>query len=201
VIDAGDSRGPALASVPPWWAWPLLLPGPLLAWHTVVADELARVPDAPAWFGSPALAWAGVGALVFGLAAETLFYAMLWGARGIRMPVVSSALVLLQLSMLEALATGLVQHAPGAGGGLALHALLAGPRAAWAGGGPGGFGSAFGSLGVLTALRMGLWAWTQAEGTGRRWRESAAQVAGVWLASHVAQGWLMELLRGRSAMP
>jgi len=198
VIDAGAVREPRISSVPPWWSWPLLLPGPLLAWYTVIADELSRVPDAPGWFGSPALAWAGVGALVFGLAVEALFYAMLWGARRIRMPIVSSALVLLQLSMLETLATGIVQHAAAAGPALAVDVLLAGVRARWGESGPGGFRSAFGSFGVLTLVRMGLWAWMQAEGTGRRWREAAAQVTAVWLASHVAQGWLMELMRGRS---
>ena len=200
MIDAGKVEAPRIALVPPWWAWPLLLPGPLLAWYTVIADELARVPDAPAGFGSPAIAGAGVAALVAGLVLETLFYAMLWGARGIRMPVLSSALVLLQLSMLETVGGAIARHAPDAGHALAWAVLLAGARAAWGGGGPGGFGSAFGSLGVVTLVRMALWSWAQSEGTGRRYREAAAQVAVVWLASHVVQGWLMELMRGRSAM-
>jgi hypothetical protein len=194
-------RTPARAAAPPWWAWPILLPGPLLAWHEVVARELAQVPDAPPWFASPALAWAGVGALLAGLLVETAFYGMLWAARRLRLPFASSFLVLLQLSMLEAFATAILTWAPGDGAGHAAALWLAGARAAWAGGAPGGFGSAFGSFGVLTLVRMALWAWAQAEGTGRRWREAAPMVAAVWLASHAALGWTMELIRGRSAMP
>jgi hypothetical protein len=54
---------------------------------------------------------------------------------------------------------------------------------------------------VLTLLRMALWAAAQAEGTRRSWREAAAIVATVWLASHVVQGMLIELVRGRSGAP
>ncbi len=192
----GSSRTPL--STPPWWAYPLLLPGPLLAWHDVIAHELARVPGAPGGFASPALAWAGVAVLAAGLLAETAFYGILWAARGRRLPFRASALVLLQLSMLEALASGILQWAPATGPGFAAGWVLAGPRLAWAGGAPGGFLSAFGSCGVLTFVRIALWAWAQAEGVGRRWREAAVTVGTVWLATHVAQGWLMELLRGRS---
>jgi hypothetical protein len=53
----------------------------------------------------------------------------------------------------------------------------------------------------LTIARMALWAWAQAEQTGRRWREAATLVAAVWLASHVVQGFLIELILGRSATP
>ena len=200
-MDEVKTQRPPLVIAPPWWAWPLLLPGPLLAWHELVANELSQVPDAPSWFGSPALAWSGVFMVVCGLAIETLFYGALWATRGRRLPFAASALLLLQLSMLEALATGILRHAPASGPWLGASMLLAGARATWVRAAPGAFASAFGSFGVLTLVRMGLWAWAQAEATGRRWREAAPLVASVWLASHVAQGWLMELMRGRSATP
>jgi hypothetical protein len=170
----------------------------VLAWHTLVADELASMPGAPEWYASPALAWAGVALVLLGLVLETSFYAMLWSTRGARLRIVPCLLALLQLSMLEVVASLILHHSPPAGAGHVLAVLLAGARASWDGVTPGGLAGAFGSLGVLTLARIALWAWVQALATGRRWREAAAWIALVWVATHLAQGWSIELLRGRS---
>jgi hypothetical protein len=186
---------------PPWWAWPLLLPGPVLAWHSLVADELASTPAAPEWYAAPALAWAGVALVLFGLLAETAFYSMLWHARRIRMPIVPCLLALLQLSMLEVVASIVIHGAPEVGAGRTFAVLLCGARARWGGATPPGLAAAFGSVGALTIVRIGAWSWVQSYATGRRFREAAAIVSLVWLASHLAQGWSLELLRGPGGAP
>ena len=194
--DATTARERARAITPPGWSWPLLVAGPAYAWYGAVSAELARVPDAGPAFASPALAWAGVAALVASLAAETLFYGMLWAARGTRLPLAPCALALLPISTLELLAASLARHAPAAGLARTACVALAGARVL--GAGEGGFACAFGSFGLVALVRMALWAWVQADAAGRRWRDAAPMVAAVWLASHVALGWIVELVRGRS---
>ncbi len=194
-----DRRPSPFAAGPPWWAWLLLVPGPLLAWHECVERELeglaTELPFAPA-----TAAWIGVAGFACALVAETLVYGMLWSARGRRLPFASSLLVLLQLSMIDVVALAIGSHRPEAGAARAVACVLAGPRVTWPGAAPDGVAAALGSLGALTLVRMALWAWVQAEGTGRRWREAAAIVALVWAGSHVVQGLMVELTRGRSVV-
>jgi len=194
-----DRRPSPLAAGPPWWAWPLLLPGPLLAWHACVESEMERSASALP-FAPSAIAWIGVAGFACALVVETLVYGMLWAARGRRLPFASSVLVLLQLSMIDRVALAIGSHVPEAGAARALACVLAGSRATWVGAAPDGVSAALGSLGVLTLARMALWAWVQAEGTGRRWREAASMVALVWAGSHVVQGLVAELARGRSVV-
>ncbi len=192
-----DRRPSPFATRAPWWAWPLLLPGPLLAWYEIVEGEAERSALASA-FSPSATAWIALVGLSLAVVGESLVYGMLWSARGRRLPFATSVLVLLQLTLLDVLALALVESPPDAGPGRALACVLAGPRVAWGESGPGGMANAFGALGGLTLVRMAIWAWAQSEAVGRRWRDAAWMVASVWLVSHAALGVLAELARGRS---
>ncbi len=183
----------------PEWVALLLLAGPLSAWHERIAHDLARVPQAPAWLGTPACTWTLVAGVVAAALIEAGFYGMLWAARGHRLPLATSAWALLQLSMLDWFAFWLAERAPAGAGSEAWRVVLLGARAL--GASHGAWAAVCGSLGALTLARMAGWAGAMAALVRRPWREAATLVAGVWIASHVAQGWLLELLRGRSVLP
>jgi hypothetical protein len=197
---SGAPRDGSATAGPPAWAIPLIAAGPVIAWRGTFASEFARSASAPAWLASNAFIWACVTFTVAGVLVETGFYGMLWAARGRRLPFVATALVLLQLSMQEPVALWIREHGPTDPAAQIWRTLLIGARARWPGAAPGGFAAAFGSCGALTVLRVALSAWTQSSGTGRPWREAMAVVAGVWFASHLALGWLLDLMWGRSAM-
>lgn len=177
----------------PGWTWPFLLAAPLLVWYErfrVALPSLGTVTKAST------LPLAALGVLVFAamVAAEALAYRVLWRARGARLPFRATALAVLQLSMLESIALVLIDRAqPGTRASLA---WLVGPRALATH--AGAFGSAFGSAGALTALRIGLFAYWQSDMLARRWREALALVGGAWLATHLALAWLVALAAGFS---
>jgi hypothetical protein len=186
----------------PAWAFPLLLPLPLAAWRALIAREIARAPDpaVDAWCPPDVRAWFGAALALGAVLAETGVYGMLWAARGRRLPLAATALVLLQLSVLEPFAAALLERQGAGPAASAWLVALLGERARWGGGPHGGFAAAFGSFGVLVLVRIALAAWAQAAGVRRPWREAAALVGVVWLASHVALAWGLDLMWGRSTM-
>lgn len=200
--DAQQPPGaPPAPLAPSPWLWPILLYVPLAAWRQAFARELPGLfagalprPVAPA-----TLAGLGVAALVAASLAEAAFYGMLWAARGRTLPRLAAAFVILQLSLFELFACELLARTGPDSAPAPLVALLAGARVFWRGArAPSAFAAAFGSLGAFTLARAALFAALQAGALRVRAREAFAQVALVWLGSHVAWWWLLELARGRA---
>ncbi len=180
----------------PAWLWPLLAWVPLAEWHERFAREIPRL-DAVVLAGTRAapatLAWAATGLVVALALAEALFYGILWGARGRRLPVAAAAVAVLQAGLLELAALRLLGSFPAPAP--AWVAALAGTRAL---GASGPLAVAFGGAGLLALLRVALFAGLQAGLVRAGWREAFALTCGGWLASHLAGWWLLELAQGRS---
>ena len=186
----------------PAWAWPFLLFVPLQAWRDLLGREIPTLTAGSHSGASPApgmLVAVGLAVVVLGALAEAAFYGMLWSARGLRLPMLASALVILQVSIAEPLAQSLMLRVPPGSAHRAWLVPIVGARALWPHGlAPNVFAAAFGGSGALAAARIMVTAGTQASLLGRRAREGLAMVAAGWLVSHVAQWWLLELLQGRS---
>ena len=122
---------------------------------------------------------------------------MLWAARGRRLPIVAAAVAVVLVSGLELAALDLIEAAAPQPGPWAT--LLAGPRALVPHGTHAGAAMmAFGSIGIFTLARCAILAGLQAGLVRCRWREAFALVGAVWIVSHVALWWLLELFMGRS---
>jgi hypothetical protein len=201
--DAEEPRPAPARPFWPAWSWPLLAWLPLDAWHTRLSRDMPGVDPAVlarvhlSQGSIVLLATATVAVLAL---AEALFYGMLWAARSRPLPVLATAVVVLQCGFTELLALDLLARARDGWGGAVV--LLAGPRALLApGAAAGAMTVAFGSAGLLALARCALFAGFQSSLVPCRWREAFAVTCGVWLASHLAQGWLLDLLQGRSLRP
>ncbi|HTR96591.1 MAG TPA: hypothetical protein VMH61_01700 [Candidatus Acidoferrales bacterium] len=170
---------------------------PVLVWHASLARELASGSlGVRAGAAADGAAWAGAIAALLSALAEAAVYGMLWAAFGRRLPFLALAVTALQLSMLEpaALWAGALGGDPG--DAPLWKVMLFGTRAS--GAAVTGFAAAFRSLGALALARMAFWAWVLAAASGARWRSSATAVAVVWLVSHLALGFVLALMWGRS---
>jgi hypothetical protein len=187
----------------PAWSWPLLVWLPLDAWHSrflhdmppVDAATLARVH-----LSAGALPWLATASVALLALAEAGFYGMLWAARGRRLPLLATAVAVIQSGVAELLAFTLLDRSHGgSGGALAAVATLAGARAFVPHGAAASAAMvAFGGAGLLALARCALFAGMQSCLVRCRWREAFAITCGAWLVSHVAQWWLLELVTGRS---
>jgi len=184
----------------PVWFWPVLVWMPLDAWHERLARDLPRLaPDALArgQLSPEALAWLATAWVLVAALAEAGVYGMLWTARGARLPLAAATVAVVQTGVLELIALRVLDFGRAVPGPVA--ALLAGARALAPQGQAGAaLAVAFGGAGLLALARCALFAAFQASLARRRWREAFAITCGVWLVSHVAQWWLLELFMGRS---
>jgi hypothetical protein len=197
--DAEEPRPAETRAFWPAWSWPLLLWLPLEAWYsrftrdmpTVDAGTLARVH-----LSAAALPWLATATVVLLALAEAGFYGMLWAARGRRLPLLAAAVAIVQCGVAELLAFTLLERAQG---GAAVLGALVGARALVARGAAASpLMVAFGGAGLLALARCALFAGFQSRLVPCRWREAFTMTCGVWLASHVAQWWVLELVTGRS---
>lgn len=181
----------------PAWLWPLLVWMPLDAWHERFARDLPRLGLAAregALPGPATLAWFATGVVLAAALVEALFYGMLWRARGRRLPVLAATVAVVLAGVLELLALRVTDAAPP--GADAWRVALAGARAL-ASRETGAFAAAFGGFGLLALTRWVLFAGLQAGLVRCRFREAFVLTCATWLASHVAQWWLLELVVGR----
>lgn len=201
VMDDWDAEAPGPADAPrfwPAWLWPVLVWLPLDAWHSrfarelpVAAAVLERTSVAP-----EALAWVATAAVALAALAEAAFYRMLWAARGRRLPLAAACVAVLQAGVPDLVALRVLEMAGASPPPWT--AALAGARALWASGRAGSaLELAFGAAGLLALARLAIFAGLQASLVRCRFREAFALTCAVWLAWHVAQWWLAELLAGR----
>jgi hypothetical protein len=109
------------------------------------------------------------------------------------------AVAIVMLSMCDLFRLAMLE--PAAGGGFDPRVLLTGAellardRAA-----RNGLSVAFGSFGLLVALRLAGTAWWFARETGSRWGRAALVVGCTWLATRLATWWTADLARGLSPL-
>ncbi len=186
------------AFIPIWYAWIAW------SWWTETRTQLASAPgaDAAAAAAMDPAVMASVALMTRLLAAlsEAGLYTLWWKSRGARLPFWRFLCWVVGLSAADLLGFALRRAAEGAPDVLrAGCAVLAGPAALDPAGAAGtGAMAAFGGLGVLVLLRVGMTAWAQSLGTGRPLAAPLALTAGAWLATRLAGWWSFDLLKGLS---
>lgn len=189
----------------PWVMSPLVLPfwyaGLAWGWWRVFSSELASSPPAPASVMPPAALAAGMAVLgkLLGHLSEAGFYALLWRARGARLPFWRFLAVVVSSSVADQLAYTLA-GASDVGGVPAWRIWIAGLHLA------GGtvfhdspaVRAGFGSLGLLTATRIGITAAAQARALNRGFAEALGSTVAVWVLTRLAILWGVDLMRGMS---
>jgi hypothetical protein len=152
---------------------------------------------------SAALASGGVLVVAGKLAAsltEAAFYVLWWRSRGRALPFWRFFCVVASLSLADVFAISLAERLGTAPHGavlwltplVGLHAL---------GTGASRLRAAFGSFGLLTALRIAVTARAEERGTGATFTAALGWTGLFWVMGRVAMWWLTDLLRGRSPLP
>jgi hypothetical protein len=150
-----------------------------------------------------AIAAAAVAGRLPSLFAEAAAYVLWWRARGLRLPFWRFLCCVATFSTCDLLGFSIRRAAGGAPDALRLiAAVLSGPAAL----DPAamhatGRTAAFGSLGVLTMVRVFMTAWAQARGIGRSLAGPLAITIAAWLLTRLVAWWSVDLLRGLSPIP
>lgn len=177
-----------------WIAW---------SWWIEIRTQLEALPDVVPAGGVESMAAFAVAARVPALLSEAVVYHLWWRARGFRLPFWRFTSWVAMLSTIDVLGFSIRRAAGDDSEALrVLAAVFAGP------GGPGGatapasgIAAAFGSLGILTIVRIGMTAWAQARGIGYALGRPLLLTAGAWLVSRIIAWWSVDLLRGMSPLP
>ena len=198
----GPMPAPALAwpflpaFIPFWyagvaWCWWAETRGQLLT--AAGAGALAGATSSPEVMASAALLARLLAAL-----SEAGVYTLWWRSRGARLPYWRFLCWIVGLSIADLLGFALRRAVADASDvARAVCAVLAGP-AALESGAASGAATAFGGLGVLTLLRVGMTGWAQARGVGRPLAGPLVLTASAWLLTRLAGWWSFDLLRGLS---
>jgi hypothetical protein len=196
------SRAPGLAwpflpvFIPFWYAWITW------CWWTETREQLRSAAGAGVLAGaatSPEV-MASVALLARLLAAlsEGGAYALWWRSRGARLPYWRFLCWIVGLSAADLLGFALRRAAADASAiPRTVCVVLAGP-AALDSGVASGAATAFGGLGVLTLLRIGMTGWAQARGAERPLAGPLILTSCAWLLTRLAGWWSFDLLRGLS---
>lgn len=132
---------------------------------------------------------------------EAAFYCLLWRVFGRRLPFWRFFCVVVSASTTDLLAGSIANQVAEAPHLAARLAPLAGLRLAGEGFLPGGaLRVAFGTLGLLTALRIGLTAFAQARALNVRFTGALAVIGSVWLLTRIAILWSVDLMKGASPL-
>ena len=176
-----------------WLAW---------SWWFEIRNQVAALADSGPTPDPGVLAGIGLGARALATASEAAIYTLWWRGRGLRLPYWRFLSWIAALSATDLVGYSLrrvVVEAPEAA--RVAIALLAGPGALDASPGSPGTMLGLGSLGVLTALRVGMTAWAQARGVGRPMAGPLAVTVSAWLATRLIGWWSADLVKGMSPVP
>jgi len=186
------------------WA---LAPGWQLFWYAYLAfcwwqvgiGEVARAGTASA---AAAAALVPAGKLA-GFLSEAAFYCLWWRGGGRRLPYWRFFCVVASASLADVLAIRLAEMAHTASPALAAWLPPLAGLQAWRGGewGSPGLRVTFGTLGILTAVRIGVTAHAQSRALGIRGAVALVWTAVVWVLGRIALLWITDLARGRSPLP
>jgi hypothetical protein len=174
-------------------------------WWRAGAAEAVRPEQSPlpAWASAIAPALIVTGKLA-GFLIETSLYRLLWRGRGRSLPFWRFFCVVASASMADVLALQVAGIAHRGPAGLAAWlAPVAGAHLAggWVAGWSPALRAAFGTAGLLTALRLGLTAHAQRQALGIPMRSALTWTALVWLATRIALLFAVDLMRGMSPLP
>jgi hypothetical protein len=192
---AAGLRWPFLpAFIPFWYA------GTGWWWWREIREQLESASSSAPSLGSTGMVSMALLARVMGALSEAGVYVLWWKGRGARLPYWRFMCWVTCLSTTDLLGFTLCRAAEESADLVRLIcAVLAGPAAlqpspiADSGG-----VAAFGNLGVLTLLRVGMTGWAQARGTGRSLGGPLLLTAAGWLVSRLAGWWSFDLLSGLS---
>jgi hypothetical protein len=138
-----------------------------------------------------------------GFLSEAAFYVLWWRGRGRRLPFWRFFCVVASVSLADVFAIALAERAHAGPPALAsCLAWVVGPQllgdARW---GSPALRVAFGSLGLLTVIRVALTANAQSRAVGARGAMTLAGTVLVWVLGRIAIWWITDLARGRSPLP
>jgi hypothetical protein len=182
------------------WFLPIWYGAVAYGWWSATVADLGLAPGA--YGTSAALAIVLVlGGKLASLLIESGFYHSFWKGRGRRLPFWRFFSVVITVSTADLLArllAALVRRDPGLGPWLApIAGIELWHRAAWT---P-AVRAAFGSLSLLTLTRVTLTATAQRQALGLSLTRALAWTAAVWLATHLALLFLVDLVKGMSPLP
>jgi hypothetical protein len=188
----------------PWmyasWTLPFMLLYVEWSWWKIFVSELESTPTALS-VPVPAAAAMSLGGKLLAHASEAGLYVLLWRVRGARLPYWRFLVYIIVASLADQFAWSLAEPFK-AGGAPLWRIALAGLHLA--SGTPfhdsASIRAAFGSIGLLTAARIGVTAAPQSRATGRPFVEALAWTVGIWLLTRIAVWWAFDLLRGMSPL-
>jgi hypothetical protein len=198
-MDRDASRTAALGWPFTPWILPIWYAALAYGWWRAIASEGLGAPSGSRAM-APTVALALAGKLA-GFLVEAGFYHSFWKGHGRRLPfwrffsVVATAST---ADLLARLLAALARRDPGLGPWLApVAGLELLHRAAW----PPALRAAFGSLSLLTLIRLALTGAAQRQALGLSFARVMAWTAGVWLATRVALLFVVDLMSGMSPLP
>jgi hypothetical protein len=186
------------ALIPIWYAWIAW------SWWAETREQIVRAvsvaSDASVVADPSALASGALLARSLGAISEAACYVLWWKSRGARLPFWRFLSWVIGLSTVDLLGFALRRIAADAPAiPRTVCAILAGPAALDAGdAGGSGVMTAFGSLGVLTLVRVAMTGWTQARATGRAVAGPMIVTLCAWLLTRLTGWWSFDLVRGLS---
>ncbi len=193
-----DLPWPILAAFLPvlylWIGW---------SWWIEIRSQLEAVAESVASMDATTLAAAAVAGRALAVLSESAVYVLWWKSRRARLPYWRFVCWVAALSTVDLLGFSLrraVEDAPDAL--RMLGGVIAGPAAVNAASvSETGSNAAFGNLGVLTLLRVGMTAWAQARGIGRSLGGPLLLTTALWLLTRLIGWWSVDLMKGLSPAP
>ena len=191
----------------PWPILPAFLPLLYLwltwSWWAETRVQIEAIADAAAPTNAGAMAAVAVAGRALAVLSEAACYALWWKSRHLRLPYWRFVCWVAALSTADLFGFTLRRAAEDAPELLRMiAAALAGPATLEAGAIAGSGGAvAFGSLGVLALLRIGMTAWAQARGIGLALAGPLLLTLSAWLLTRLLGWWSFDLLKGLSPVP
>jgi len=171
-------------------------------WYAYLTHSWWRVAETTSAGRLPSSGALVVAAKLAGGLTEAAFYVLWWRSRGRSLPFWRFFCVAASISLADVFAIGLSERLRTAPHGAVLWLTpLVGLHALGAGAGSSALRAAFGSLGLLTLLRIGVTARAQSRGAGVSFVAALGWTALFWAMGRVAMWWLADLLRGKSPLP
>lgn len=202
---ASEERRGGTASLP----WPFARAGiPLLymwlawSWWFELRTQVAALVESRPMPDPAVFAGLGLGARALATFTEAAIYWLWWRSRGLRLPYWRFLCWVAALSATDLVGYSLrrlAAEAPEAA--RVLIAVFAGPGALDTSAGATGSMLGFGSLGALTALRVGMTAWAQARGVARPILGPLVITVSAWLVTRLIGWWSADLMKGLSPAP
>lgn len=175
-----------------WLAW---------SWWLEIRTQVLVATDTLPTMDAGTMATVGLGSRALATLSEAGVYALWWKGRSLRLPYWRFLSWVAALSATDLLGFSMRRLAGNTPELRILAASLAGPGALETSPAGSGGMAGFGSLGILTVLRVGMTGWAQARGIGRPIAGPLLLTASAWLLTRLIGWWSVDLMRGLSPLP